>query len=131
MHEIFNPKPEDKSKEHVDARDSRLHYLYGKVVNDGDEFAHSALIEELESRDRYNKFFKVLYPEKDEMELNLSKPNFECYRHLIDTFEDGCGRFSDYGLKFAKYFSHTCAENKPEEIKEVITKIRNICDAIM
>lgn len=65
------------------------------------------------------------------MELNGDLKNYDCYRTLIDTFEDGCGKLSDYGLKFAKYFAHTCAVNDPEEIKTVISKVKSACDAIM
>merc|ERR1712110_554374 len=92
---------------------------------------HGALIEELEGRDRYNKFFSQLYPEKDTMELNGDLKNYDCYRHLINTFENGCGKFSEYGLKFTRYFAHTCAVNDQVEIDEIAGKVAKWCDAIM
>ena len=131
MHEIFEEKPGEKSREHVNQRDSRLHYLYNKVVTDGGEYAHGALIEELESRDRYNAFFKQVYPQMDTMEVNGDLKNYDCYRNLIDTFEDGCGKFSEYGLKFTKYLAHTCANDDKEEIMRVHNEIDKLCDAIM
>ena len=89
MHELFEEKPSEKSREHVDQRDSRLHYLYGRVTSEGGEWAHGALIEELEGRDRYSTFFRKMYPEIDTMELNGDLKNYDCYRHLINTFEEG------------------------------------------
>jgi legumain len=131
MHGLFEDEPTPKSTQHVNQRDSRLHYLYGKVTSDGGEYAHGALIEELEGRDRYNTFFREVYPEIDTMEINGDLKNYDCYRHLIDTFEQGCGKFSEYGMKFMRYFAHTCAVDDKDEVVRITHKIGMICDAIM
>jgi hypothetical protein len=39
---------------------------------------------------------------------NAEKINFECLRTTIDSYESKCGKFSDYGLSFIKYFAQGC-----------------------
>jgi len=34
--------------------------------------------------------------------------NFECLRETIDSYEQKCGKFSDYGLSFVKHFAEAC-----------------------
>lgn len=34
--------------------------------------------------------------------------NYECMRAVMDNHTDKCGRLSDYGLMFAKYYAEAC-----------------------
>ena len=86
------------TKEHVNQRNSKLHYLYNRVINLGHEMDHAALIEELESRSQYDALFKDIFPDQ-EIELNEELKDYDCYRFLINTFEDSCGKFSEYGFQ--------------------------------
>ena len=47
--------------------------------------------------------------------------NFDCLRATVSNFEEKCGRFSDYGLSFIKYFAHGC-ETIPTEVLLKATK---------
>ena len=47
--------------------------------------------------------------------------NFECLRTSIDTYEAKCGKFTDYGLMFAKNFAEACEKFSVEEIAKTIS----------
>lgn len=47
--------------------------------------------------------------------------NFECLRTSIDTYEARCGKFTDYGLMFAKNFAEACERFSAEEVINTIT----------
>lgn len=34
--------------------------------------------------------------------------DYNCMRTVMDYYEQQCGRFSDYGLRYAKYFADAC-----------------------
>ena len=34
--------------------------------------------------------------------------DFDCYREYIQTYEENCGKASDYALKYFKVFAHEC-----------------------
>ena len=56
----------------------------------------------------------VDFPEYDQLE---SQPrNFDCLRGMINTKEENCTKFSDYSLKFVRYFAHACETRSEEEV---------------
>ena len=36
------------------------------------------------------------------------KINFDCLRPAMEAYENKCGRLSDYGLIYVKYFAEAC-----------------------
>ena len=48
--------------------------------------------------------------------------SYDCYRYLINTFEKECGKFSEYGFKYAKFFVHSCTMPPREEEAEKKTQ---------
>lgn len=51
---------------------------------------------------------------------NAEKINFECLRTTIDSYEAKCGKFSDYGLSFIKYFAQGCERYSASTILEQV-----------
>ena len=49
-------------------------------------------------------------------EYNADKLNFDCLRKVMDASESRCGRLSDYGLIYVKYFAQACEAYAPESI---------------
>lgn len=46
--------------------------------------------------------------------------NYECMRTVMDHHEQKCGRLSDYGLKYAKYFADACERYPSQTILKKI-----------
>lgn len=42
--------------------------------------------------------------------------NYECMRTVMDNHTNKCGRLSDYGLTFAKYYAEACETITAEKI---------------
>ena len=131
MPEIFSSDEGSNSREHVNQRDHMLHYWYNKVVNEGGEDNHAALMNEIALRSWYDQVFGEVFPGLQEEELETKLTDYDCYRFLIDSFENDCGKFSDYGFKYAKYLSHTCSVGDAELIGETAQKIQNVCLGII
>ena len=55
--------------------------------------------------------------------------DFDCYRKYIQTYEDHCGKASDYALKYFKVFSNECVALSvyPEFLKENMEKLAFAC----
>ena len=55
--------------------------------------------------------------------------DFDCYRQYIQTYEDHCGRPSDYALKYYKVFVHECEvlSIDPETRKQNMDKLAIEC----
>jgi len=122
---LFTDVP--KSTQHVNQRDAHLHYLTEKVMKEGGDENHAALMEEVELRSFYDNTFKTAFPEllMDDLETELK--DYDCYRFLIDSFESDCGKFNDYGFKYAKYLRHVCITGDNEEIGATAAKLHDIC----
>ena len=127
MPAIFSTGEESNSTQHVNQRDHMLHYLYNKVVTEGGDENHAALMNEIALRSYYDNLFSEVFPGLQEEDLETKLTDYDCYRFLIDSFENDCGKFSEYGFKYAKYLSHTCTVGDPEMIGDTAQKIQNIC----
>ena len=49
-------------------------------------------------------------------QYNVESVNTPCLRETIEAYESKCGKFSDYGLQFAKNFTEACETYKSAEI---------------
>ena len=74
------------------------------VTEEGGDENHAALMKEVELRSFYDNAFKKVFPGLLMGDLETRLDDYDCYRYLIDHFESSCGKFNDYGFKYAKYF---------------------------
>lgn len=79
-----------------------------------------------------DNLFEKMFPQHIEAVKNSTTPlptDFDCYRSLIETFEDSCERLDDYGLKYMKAFVAQCEGMKsyPEQIEVTKTMIKDTC----
>lgn len=51
---------------------------------------------------------------------NAEKINFVCLRTTIDSYESKCGKLSDYGLGYIKYFAQGCEKYAASTLLEKI-----------
>jgi legumain len=128
MPQVVSGTPKNNSKEHVDQRDSLLHYLYNKVINEGGDDNHAALIAEISLRSFYDNLFKQVFPDLQEDALETELEDYDCYRYLIDAAEHSCGKFTDYSFKYAKYLRHVCIVGDKEMIGDTAQAIHNFCN---
>jgi len=113
---LFESTP-NASSQHVDQRDHMLHYWTNKVMNEGGDENHAALLEEVTLRSFYDNTFRTAFPGLGVEELETELEDYDCYRFLIDSFESSCGKFNDYGFKYARYLRHTCIVGDAEHIQ--------------
>lgn len=123
---------ERKNEFAVDSRDIALHYYYNKVMRDPSPENHKALQAEITHRLEVDALFDRIF-DADHMESVRSGEtaviqNFDCYRSMIETFEEKCEKFDDYSLKYAKAFVHECETNTYKEgLESSLDKITNAC----
>lgn len=122
---LFSDAP--KSDQHVDQRDAHLQYLTNKVMAEGGDDNHAALMEEVALRSFYDNTFQTAFPGMLMAELETDLTDYDCYRFLIDSFETSCGKFNDYGFKYAKYLRHTCIVGDQSEIQATAQKFKDLC----
>lgn len=81
------------------------------------------MVEEINSMKRldsiFDKFNDALALEGDHEVENI---NFDCLKHVVETYEAKCGKFSDYGLKFVRNFARACEIYSSEEF--ILSKIQ-------
>ena len=77
--------------------------------------------EEMVSMQRFDDIFSHV-----QQKLHLSGTydpyniNHDCMREVISNFEGKCGRLSDYGLIYVKYFAEACQTFGPSVISSTI-----------
>ena len=118
-----------ETREHVDQRDSLLHYLYNRVITEGGDEAHAELVAEVHSRNFYDSVFAEVFPGVQEADLASNLEDYDCYRFMIDSFEESCGVASDYGRKYFKHLRHVCAVGGAEFIGETAQQLSDACQA--
>jgi len=104
--------PEEEGKDAasystVSSRDAHLVYLTHKYSSLLTADAHKELLEEIESRQKYDRIFRSMVGvQRIEKAKNT---NYTCYQSLISTLDEHCGRTSDYGLKYFRTLYDICA----------------------
>ena len=117
----------------VDSRDVGLHTAYAAVTEDPSPENHKALQEVLEHRMMVDKTFKEIFPDHMEAVQNKSTPlptNFECYRHLVTSFEQNCFEFSDYSMKYMGALVAECENvvaKYPAARQNTIARMARVC----
>ena len=110
---------ENSKKPKVNSRDAKLHFLMGRYNSHSGMFAHDDLANEIRHRMALDTAFFSLFPdiyapEDDHHEEEETKPekrvpkDFDCLRFLMETFENKCMPFSEYGLGHVKYIVEFC-----------------------
>ena len=79
-----------------------------------------------------DKIFSEVFPQHMESVKTgkyMMTKDFDCYRQYIQTYEQHCGRASDYALKYFKVFSNECVALGvyPEIMKQNMDKLANAC----
>mmetsp|Transcript_3277 Transcript_3277/g.3258 ORF Transcript_3277/g.3258 Transcript_3277/m.3258 type:complete len:90 (-) Transcript_3277:53-322(-) len=85
------------------------------------------LMQELKDRMRADSVFQTFVGTQlaDVDEFPLPR-NFECLKASIETYENSCGKLSDYALKHVKHFVRACEmENHPQQI--ILDRIASSC----
>jgi hypothetical protein len=77
---------------------------------------------------RTDAVFERIAGNLDESQDFPSVNDFDCLRKLMTVYEENCGRFEDYSLKYVKYLVKEC-ETLPvySAIHESVAKIQNAC----
>lgn len=95
----------------VSSRDMKLMYLvnrHSRLLTAQSQFE---LQEEIMSRRLYDEVFFELAKATGKM-TKAQDTDFECYKELIAELESGCGKTSDYGLKYFRNLYDICATPK-------------------
>jgi hypothetical protein len=66
--------------------------------------------EEMASMQRIDSIFsKIARNLRLKGKYEAEQINFDCLRPTMEAYEKQCGRLSDYGLIYVKYFAEACA----------------------
>ena len=116
----------------VDSRDINLHYLYNLVMQNPTQENNLALQAEITHRMNVDLRFAKMFPNHIESVKNGTSPlptDFDCYRRLIQTYQDECEAVSDYSLKYFKAFVAECEGmlSFPSASDGTIYRMKNVC----
>lgn len=74
-------------------------------------------MEEMKDMQRHDKIFHHLQEKLDlSGAYSPQNMNYDCMRALMDNHTEQCGRLSDYGLMYAKYYAEACEKYQTETI---------------
>jgi len=100
-----------KTQSALSLRDGRLHRLQRKHEKYNTVETSTELLAELKSRRRFDTISNVL---RASLSLDVNAPvkniDFECLKGRMSMFKTMCGKFSDYGLQYAKYLHYSCVQ---------------------
>lgn len=124
-----------KTHSAVDSRDINLHQLYNRVMEENTPEATAALTEALNNRMTVDKRFAELFPVHMEAfnKKDLPVPtDYDCYRTLVDAYENSCGKFDDYSMKYMGVLAAQCegiksVEAKADEQAKSVSRINEVC----
>lgn len=109
----------------VDARYAKLEYLYNKFMRTHSSEDSTELEAELESmRNIEGRFASIRNQINLDFENRQGVLNFDCYRGLIDSYNEKCGT-NEYDLKFFHHFATICNANMNSN--HVANVMSNIC----
>ena len=116
----------------VDARETKLNYLYNKLIqNPDDPMNQLHLTEEIKRRQRVDRIFNQFKAESQHIDdkKEAFTNNYECLRQLVNQYDQSCGPFdADYDLKYVKYFVQECESiSDPVDILNLKQRIIGIC----
>lgn len=103
-------------------------------------FAHDDLAHEIRHRMALDTAFFSLFPDiyevdgttVDRTKLAARIPkDFDCLRFLIETFENKCMPFNEYGLGQIKYLVEFCETSTTQEIVDKAMDMGSICDKLV
>ena len=133
-------KNDPRKKHKVNSRDAKLHFLMGRYNSNQGLFAHDDLAHEIRHRMALDTAFFSLFPDIYEVDGTRVSPekvaqripkDFDCLRFLIDSFENKCMPFSEYGLGHVKYLVEFCETSTTTEIVEKVMDMGHICESLI
>ena len=71
--------------------------------------------------------FTKVFGHHKESEMVVVPDDFDCLRDLYYTYEEACGVFEDYSLKYVKHLVHACETESFSAILESKKSIIAIC----
>lgn len=118
---VSNPKEvERKNKFAVDSRDIKLTYLYTLVMREPTPENHQALADEIAYRMKVDKTFGEIYPQFMSAVKTGEYPaitEWDCYKQMIEDFEENCFKVDDYAMKYLGAMVHQCqGQNSTPEL---------------
>ena len=123
----------------VNSRDAKLHFLMSRYNSSQGLFAHDDLANEIRHRMALDTAFFSLFPdiyEHDGHLVTIDPPSrtptdFDCLRFLMESFENKCMPFSEYGLGHVKYIVEFCETSTTSQIVDKAMDMGNICNEII
>ena len=117
---------ERKASTFVSSRDNLLAYLINRHNKLNNKRTQAALNREINSRKMYDRIFRVVSNMPGKTLKKAETTDFECYKTAISTLEKGCGRTSDYGLKYFRNLYDICAEGSINK-RRLFVMLKNEC----
>ena len=109
--------PISKSHARVSSRDAEMHHFFAKYQDTGSHEHALKLQAELSHRMTIDHTFKQF-----ELQLELGEEpsegvyDSECLKAAVGHFEQKCGKFSDYSLKYVMKLAKACEKEIPYDI---------------
>ena len=113
------------SSQMVDSRDNNLHFHYNRVLNENSEEAYAALQAEIEHRQFVDKVFETHFPAM--ANAPESPQDFDCLRILVGEYEELCGTWSDYSLKYVRRLANACDTWTAQDIAGAFAGLYDTC----
>jgi len=110
----------------MNSRFIKLAYLRGRNEKYHTEETKQALFDEVDSIQRFDTIFTSLSKAFSlKVNAGVKDIDFACLKPRVQMYEELCGGFSDYGLRYVKYIYLTCAQNV--DIYDYETALFSLC----
>jgi legumain len=113
----------------VNSRDVKLMYLINRHATLLSAESQDELNKEILSRKLYDTTFKQVKNIVGQI-ATAETTDFDCYKDMIESFENVCGKTSDYGLKYFRVFYDICNCPTCDRIAVKNTLVKNCINAI-
>lgn len=87
----------------------------------------NALNEEIMMRKTFDDIFANIQTLHADVPM-ANDTDFDCYKDMINFFENQCGRFTEYGMKYMRSFYDIC-QHKTDAIIDAKKMVMEACSA--
>jgi len=108
-------------------RDVKLNYLMAKHLKNGNLQTERAVHDELISRKtadhKFEDIIQLFGLPQNILSTKVDVNNFDCLKAAVIEYEQTCGKFTDYSLKYVKVLASLCENLSMEQTLEGVKKV--------
>eukprot|EP01015_Nassula_variabilis_P004155 TRINITY_DN1287_c0_g1_i2.p1 TRINITY_DN1287_c0_g1~~TRINITY_DN1287_c0_g1_i2.p1 ORF type:complete len:453 (-),score=124.91 TRINITY_DN1287_c0_g1_i2:127-1485(-) len=115
----------------IDSRDVKLHYLNNRhqIYNnlESSQALRAEINERLGADHKFAQLSKYFNFPAEDLLTQTSPEDFNCLKESVTVYEQTCGKFSDYSLKYVQFLVNVCEKRRDLPKEEILAGIATVC----